>query len=141
MNSSTWKAGGALAATGAWCLLLAGCGSSDFGSVSGTITLDGKPLPDVSVSFDPQWAEGTAAFGSTDGNGRYELITTADNKGAMPGQYVVRVRSPDPVDFDENGNLLEAYVNAAPDKYGAKSELTAKVEPGKNVIDFALTSE
>ena len=152
MKNSTWKAVGTLGIVVALCLLLGGCGTSDFPSVSGTVTLDGAPLSGVSVSFEPKGTDGTSASGKTDSSGRYTLISTADLSGAKPGEYIVRIRSPEPAIFgvndeseddkaEPNYEFSEPYVNAVPEKYGPNSELTATVQAGKNTIDFELQSD
>jgi len=77
---------------------LSGCGSQEKGPelipVSGTITVDGNPLPKAGISFRPDASKGnTAPFepgGAADENGKYELIAAA-KKGAPPGWYKVVV--------------------------------------------------
>lgn len=63
-------------------LLLSGCGDANTGPetvpVSGTVTLDGKPVSGAQVTFVH---ETFAAFGETDANGKYELVP-----GAVPGE-------------------------------------------------------
>src|SRR5262245_38752936 len=70
--------------------LLAGCGEGGprLGQVTGKVTLDGKPLPNVSVTFMPK--EGGTASGVTDANGNYEL-THNNGKGAPLGKNMVAV--------------------------------------------------
>ena len=78
------------------CLLSAGCGDSgpDAVPVSGVVTLDGQPVPDVRIVFQP--AQGSSddprlrlgASGTTDENGRFEL-RTGQHRGALPGVHVV----------------------------------------------------
>ena len=70
--------------------------------VSGTLTLDGKPLPFKSVYFYPDRSSGTAgngAGGYTDGQSKFYLIAnmggaTEDQRGACPGKYRVTVTEP-----------------------------------------------
>lgn len=66
--------------------LTAGCGS-DLVAVSGTVTLDGKPADDGSVSFQPADGQGPSAGGSVK-EGRFELTP-----GLKPGSYKVSVRA------------------------------------------------
>ena len=48
---------------------LAGCGNSPpLGTVSGRVTLDGQPLAETTVEFQP--ASGSPAYGVTDAEGR-----------------------------------------------------------------------
>lgn len=84
--------------------LLAGCGSGaskipDLGEtaqVTGTVTLDGKPYPDVNVKFHPLDAKGfQGATGMTDAEGKYDLsmiVGVKDRKpGVVPSKYKVTV--------------------------------------------------
>ena len=80
---------------GAACLLLGGCSESlEFGQVTGTVTLNGKPLNDVLVMFLPEPREdGTGAHSEsvTDSSGKFELIYSADAEtpGAVVGPHRV----------------------------------------------------
>lgn len=59
------------------CLLLLGCGRSDGVTgvnVSGTITMDGKPLDGVEVYFINENFEG---YGKTNSEGKYQLVNGA----------------------------------------------------------------
>jgi hypothetical protein len=53
-------------------VLAAGCGKPNC-PVSGTITLDGRPLPVATVSFLLEAGKGPAAFAATDEAGKYTL--------------------------------------------------------------------
>lgn len=77
-------------------LLTAGCdGSGSVVPVTGTVTLDGKPLADVEVVFHPDPAKGAggdSASGFTDAQGRFTLRTERTGKdGAALGFYRVVV--------------------------------------------------
>jgi len=82
------------------CALVAGCGSDyDTVPVSGRVTLDGKPLVGVHVSFQPvATSEDNANPGPgsfckhTDTDGRYTLeIVHPKGPGAVVGTHVVRL--------------------------------------------------
>jgi len=81
----------------------AGCGGSDFHivPVSGAVTLDGKPVADILVTFQPKGgtAEGSTpgpgSFGITDESGRFEL-DMAEGSGAVPGEHTVTLIYKDP---------------------------------------------
>ncbi len=109
-----------------------GCGRSDLpelGRVQGTVTLDGKPLPGVMVTFQPQ--KGRPATANTDSEGRYDLMYVHGVKGATIGPNEVRVVWPD-------GAEAKAPI---PPKYGTKSELKTDVKPGKNTFDITMQSK
>lgn len=69
-------------------LVMSGCGGSkkpDRGTVpvSGTITYQGKPLPDASIYF---FSDKFSAYGKTDAEGKYRIA-----QGAIPGENKVFV--------------------------------------------------
>jgi len=92
-------------------LLPCGCGGPDYelAPVSGRVTLNGKPLADIQVSFQPSHAgksaPGPGSFGTTDADGRYSLKTVTEPpvQGAVVGRHVVtfRARSPQSLKTDE----------------------------------------
>ena len=75
--------------------MAAGCGGKVSNQpplmpVSGTVTLDGKPLSGIMISFVPTGStRGTGAGGYTDKAGKYELTAMHGGKGTPVGQYRV----------------------------------------------------
>ncbi len=113
-----------------------GCSGRDvpeLGTVTGIVTLDGKPLEKAVVMFQPDNAR--PSRGETDAAGRYTLIYTRESRGAVPGTHSVNIRTRRE---DDAGNLVLAEF--LPNRYHDQTELTANVSPGKNQIDFVLTS-
>ena len=125
-------------------LLLCYCGcsgsSSNFGTVEGTVTLDGKPLSGVSVMFYPESGARSSA-GQTDENGKYSLRHTRDTEGAVIGKHRVTISTEDLADRDEE--VATKKRKALPLKYTDqnKTELSETVESGNNTIDFPLKSK
>jgi hypothetical protein len=83
--------------------MLTGCGSDDgpkLVPVSGQVTLDGKPVPGVGVSFRPDTSKGNKSVhepgGAADAEGKYELVAAAKN-GAEVGWYKVVIVPASPV--------------------------------------------
>lgn len=113
------------------CLAFTGCSGNQFGGVSGTVTLDGKPLAGATVEFSP--AGGSPAYGVTDDEGRYKLLWSADQQGAPIGMNRVRITS-----FNEGKPRIKERV---PVKYNRQSELTREVGRGQQVFDFELTTQ
>ena len=75
-------------------LLSLGCGSGDqpeLGTVAGIVTLDGKPLPNVELSFAPD--NGRPSYGETSQDGKFELVYIRDVKGAKVGRHNITVHS------------------------------------------------
>jgi hypothetical protein len=120
-------------------LLLTGCGGpSDVGGVEGVVTLDGKPLPDAMVQFQPE--SGRPSVGMTDTGGHYELQYTADAAGAALGRHTVRISTGGKRMNAETGEIKE-YPERVPAKYNTNTELTVEVKPGGNELNFDLVSQ
>jgi hypothetical protein len=101
----------------------------DLAPVTGKVTLDGKPLANVAIKFEPQ-GKGAASNGATDAEGKYELFYVGEKKGAAVGAHIVRITVENEADATES----------VPSKYNTESELKANVEKGKpNEINFDLT--
>jgi len=125
------------------CLTL-GCGGSKLGSVSGTVTLDGKPLAHASIAFQPMGDKvetGLGSFGKTDANGRYTLqLVDASAAGAVVGKHRVAISAYADDKFDPKDDSKRSPPNKVPAKYNLNSELTFEVRPGANEANFELTS-
>ncbi len=115
---------------------LTGCSSGDMGTVTGTITLDTKPLPNALIQFYPK-SGGPASQGRSDANGNYELIRDRETMGAAIGEYEVRISTAG----SGGGDYGKPAPETVPAKYNLKSELKENVEGGKNVINFDLDSQ
>jgi hypothetical protein len=111
--------------------------------VTGTVTLDGKPLPKALVRFQPIFESANkanlalaTAYGTTDDNGKYDLVYMYVNERQVfgaplgPHQVVITVT-------DKQG------IELLPPKYsvGFKSELKATVTKGMPPKDFDLSSK
>ncbi len=125
-----------------------GCGGGggerpDLGYVEGTVTMDGTPLANVVLTFQPDHAR--PAYGRTDDQGWYELVYTEGNPGATIGPHSVRISSAD-ANSEDGGNYEDGEGDGKsrgekiPSKYTQGGELTADVKAGNNVFDFDLTS-
>lgn len=115
---------------------LLGCGGVDHpevGKVRGVITLDGEPLANTSVVFQP--SNGRPSLGTTDEKGQYSLLYLDGVEGAMLGQHKVMIRTEVPGEDGEPPIAKERL----PPRYHNRSELTADVVKGKNTFDFPLT--
>jgi hypothetical protein len=143
--------------------LLAGCDSGPaLVPVTGTVTLDGKPLSLKSVMFFPQ--EGTPGHGgggNTKSDGTYSLIASipgglTDEAGTVAGKYKVAVFEPT-IPITENLEVQgtdtgEPAPAIAPDLRPRKREIPAiyttqettplvvEVPAEGGVIDLKLTS-
>jgi len=119
--------------------------------VTGTVTHNGTPLADATVTFVSPDGKSNA-IGTTDASGKYAMTTFVKDDGALPGQYQVRIVKYEKV--EATGSTSEAdYVppsgdaavtapkNLLPAKYASEgtSGLTATVGEKAETVDFALT--
>jgi hypothetical protein len=116
-------------------LFFTGCGGKGpkTARVSGTVTMSGKPLPKVGVTFLPT-KKGPAATGVTNENGEFTLTTTRKGDGAVLGKHKVTVGAA------EEGQKGPAIAEI----YGSphSTKLSAEVESGKkNVFTFDVEPE
>lgn len=128
-----------------YALLLLFCGvlgcAPAKGSVSGTVTLDGKPLDNAAVTFHSS-GTGPTAYGTTVSSGSYVLQTGAREE-VPPGDYLVTV-----VATEEVSRALDAKSPPQPPKvitpqrYADKSTsgLNFTVKPGSNRFDIEMRS-
>jgi hypothetical protein len=126
--------------------LALGCGrSGKLAPVSGSVTLDGKPLAGALVSFQPVASQGTVAgigsYGTTDAAGKYSLRTTdTDSTGAVLGNHRVEINLK--VESDDRDPRSRPPAKTLPTKYNRNTELQFKVEPGgTTAANFDLKSQ
>ncbi|QDU09259.1 hypothetical protein [Gimesia aquarii] len=122
------------------CLGSSGEPLPDLAEVTGTITLDGKPLRKANIVFEPQEVSDKgrrrASSASTEADGSYRLQYNADATGAALGNHKVTI-------MKMSDNPDEAGKHLIPPKYAdsANSGLTAEVTQGENKFDFDLKSK
>lgn len=130
-------------------VLLVGCGGSsdqpDLGYVSGKVTIDGEPAPNLQVAFQPE--TGRPAVGETNENGEYSLQYSASAEGSKVGPNVVRITTI-PEDTYEAHNTEEdadEFEEPLPARYNAEAadnpEMNVEIKPGSNTFNFDLKSE
>jgi hypothetical protein len=123
--------------------LLSGCFSSSTGTVSGSVTFNGKPLEKGLVTFSPAAAKGGTAGGEIVA-GRFDV------QEIVPAQYQVSVAAvPElkivmPGDPETKRTLTDAEIRARidplpPDTTG--KEQTIDVKRGWQALDFKLESK
>src|SRR5215213_51350 len=74
----------------------AGCGGPRVVAVSGVVTVDDKPCPNLIVSFQPLGDKdnpnpGRGSSAVTDEQGRYKLVYDGEKPGALVGRHRVRI--------------------------------------------------
>lgn len=121
--------------------LAAGCSSApddmpDVAPVSGKVLLDGKPLADARVTFQPE--SGRPATATTNAEGEYVMQYNVDVPGAKIGKHKVQISKTNDTK-DENGEVIKSE-EIVPAKYNRETTLEETVEDKDNVIDFNLES-
>lgn len=138
-------------------LLCIGCsgGGSDYKvpellEVSGTVTLDSKPLTNATVIFSPQsGTQGNGAMGVTDDSGKYSLRHKSSKPGIEPGKYYVTFSKwalPDGSPIPEGKTAADVEAKEIiPEKFRTVTELgpknIAEVKANGEMIDFQLKSK
>jgi hypothetical protein len=126
-----------------WVVALTGCQRDGYGELglveaTGTVTLDGKPLPKAKVSFEGD--DKRSAVGTTDAAGRYVLMYDSQTRGTTPGKKTVRITL---VEAGEGGGAAEgaaALKEPIPPRYNRQSELKADVSASNKTFNFDLKS-
>lgn len=118
--------------------LLCGCGDSDTVKrvpVSGTVTLDGEPLPEGEIVLRPANGPGATDGGKIE-NGAFSFEVTPGSKSIeitawreIPGSY-------QQLETGESGSSREQYV---PSEYNEKTTLTADIP--ESGLESPLTFE
>ncbi len=132
----------------------AGCGAEEvqLASVTGTITMNGEPLPGATVLFRPRTSAddselkgASESFGKTDEKGHYELaVVMTGDTGAVVGPNNVIIT------LDAFEEILPSYDSAGKDRrgpnpipaeYNSKMTLEFDVPPdGTENADFKLVN-
>ena len=108
--------------------------------VTGMVTLDGSPLPDVTVSFESP--DGQFSHGITDENGKYSLAYDSDTFGVTPGEKTVRISkkpmSEEGDEFESEDEELSSteQEETLPPKFNTKSDLKMTVPSSSYDIDL-----
>lgn len=110
-------------------------------AISGAVTLNGEPLNNGSISFDPQDREKGRSGGAVIENGEFRLDR---QRGLQPGAYTVRIHSADTstmavADEAMPGDSRKVARERIPAQWNSQSEQTVTVEDGgKNHFEFAI---
>lgn len=107
-------------------------------AVSGTVAINGTPLTQGTISFNPtNDTEVKTPSSARIKDGKYSLPA---DKGLAPGNYTVRLFSSEGTGvFDETDPMRpEIYKALIPDKYGAASQERITVSPEAKTFHFDL---
>lgn len=119
---------------------LVGCGPNDgLVEVSGTVTLDGKPVETGAVSMQPVDGKGVSGGGAIKG-GKYSARTSPGNL-AVQINSMVEVRKENPTKEEVERGLDVDRKESIPAEYNRNSKLRIEVTPEKRNVNFVLTSD
>lgn len=125
-----------------WLLLasLGGCREAgpQIAPVSGRVTLDGQPLFEAEVMFQPEGV-GSPSYGFTDEEGRYELGYNRDQQGALIGWHRVTIEMDTEIAGPDGKPVHRKQL--VPPRFNRNSELRREVKSDEaNELDFDLTT-
>lgn len=119
--------------------------------VSGTVTLDSKPISGAAVYLMDE--QERYSFGVTDSSGRYSMMLNSEKSGVMPGEKRVEIstmRNPlgdageaeEEDDATEDGEAGSAKkTEQIPACYNTKSGLKVNITASDSALDFELSSD
>lgn len=113
-----------------------GCADADWGTATGTVTLDGETVPTADITFHSV-GDGPTAYGKViDGS---FTMNTGQRAGVKVGKYSVTVSTT----IVAKAGKTERAKLLSPPRYAAKetSGLQAEVKPGANTFKFAMHSQ
>jgi len=117
-------------------LALTGCGSTE--SVTGTVTLDGAPLPDAEVTFTPVGG-GRPGMATTGPDGTFSLNYTMDETGAPAGKYDVTVTTGTTKEGPDGKDIV--VPEKVPAAYHESGMIVREVKPGANDFKIDLKAD
>lgn len=124
---------------------LIGCGGSDWGYVTGVVTLEGQPVGPGTLIFDPVGPNRASSTGHLNAQGEYTLMSAGKTKGkagAPVGDYRVTIMGGDSSSFAEEMTTREEATSLIPARYQSpEAGLTANVTAGKQTINFELKKQ
>ena len=127
---------------------LIGCGGEHYpvAPVSGRVTLDGKPLADARIGFEPrrqgdQPNAGPGSYAKTDADGRFVLKTLDGQSGAVVTTHDVWIRTY-VAPANRSGEIVDAAAERVPPQYNDATTLTFVVPAeGTEQANFDLQGE
>lgn len=124
--------------------VLGGCGDgSAKQAVTGTVTLNGKPLEKGQIVFRPERGTSSPSAGADISKGGFSITC---ERGVLPGKFRVEITASRPsgkrVRAPLTGETINVEEQFLPARYNLQSELKAAVESGgSNRFQFELTAK
>jgi hypothetical protein len=114
---------------------VAGC-SDGKSSVSGSVTLDGRPVASGAITFVKRGGE-VVREGAIIKDGAFQaLVPPGTYKLELNGQKVTGTRKQK--GFDGKDEEVQLTEELFPERYNAKSNLTQEIKPGSNTVKLDL---
>ena len=121
---------------------LSGCGTPEypFAPVAGQVTLDGAPVPNARMTFEPladssRKKPGPWSVAAADSDGRFTMNTVDGTSGAVVGRHRVRISTR----VENEDGTAELVPEIVPTIYNEQSELIFEVKPdGHADVHFDL---
>jgi len=120
-----------------------GCGnSSSRGAVRGSVTLDGMPLDDATITFAPEAAGQDKAAWTMTKQGKYS-IPAVTGPAVGPSRVEIRASRKTGKQLADTGpfGAADEMREIVPPRYNSQSELNANIKSGDNIVDFDLKSK
>lgn len=119
-----------------------GCaGEPDVYNVEGTLSYQGKPLPNVMIYFSPIDGRRRSA-GETDENGHFKLRYTGMEDGAVPGEHTVFVEyipsNEEGMAILEGRAKIKGMMGEVLEKYGSLDKSDYHVTVDKRFDDLKI---
>jgi hypothetical protein len=137
-----WNRSWSLQGIGLGLLMIAGgCGGvkgPELAMVTGIVTLDGQPLPEARLVFQPSGKAASPSIAETSPDGRFKLAFNRNKSGAMIGTHQVKITTAKLVSGD--GGKETFRPEKLPPRYNGQSELAYQVQPGRNNFEIKLES-
>lgn len=126
-------------AAAGWLLLLTlviGCSGDGLSAVSGTVTLDDRPIDNGTIEFLPADGKGPTAAAIIEG-GRYQVrVAPGPKEVRIAGYRKTGERHLDP--GDPSSPMIDVQEQIVPARYNTASELQCEVDAGRGRHDFEL---
>ena len=123
-------------------MLLSGCGETGSNTqvaVKGKITLDGEPLDQGRIVFEPSDPSKGQPAAAVITKGVFDI---PEQNGVAVGSNLVRITSNKPtgkkVKSAMSNDMLDEMAEAIPEQYNMKSTLNQDIVPGENNLTFEL---
>jgi hypothetical protein len=126
-----------------WLAASGGCGNTGSSgvAVSGRVTVDAVPVENGTISFSPTDGASGPTAGASIENGVYSI---SGDQGPAKGMNLVAIyggRKTGKQVRSRRGALVDQVISVVPERYNNQSTLKRELKPGKNVLDFELSSK